>query len=174
MFNQPNRFWHVINLCVCAALWLSACGQAGVPLQITNVSVSPEPIVGQIVTLTVEIMSTHDEPDVTFTLNTLEEYGNKLHLVSGEPEWAGSLTANQTQAFQFSVCVWEEGSWPIRISAISRLPDGNGWDASEIINLESSISSGRLIRDKDFRMTSGATPTARPISVSPECSGQAE
>jgi hypothetical protein len=174
MFNPTNRLWHVISICVCSSLWLSACGQAGVPLQITNVSVSPEPIVGQIVTLTVEIMSTHDEPDVTFTVDTLEEWGNKLHLVSGEPEWAGSLTANQPQAFQFSVCVWEEGSWPIELSAVSRLSDGNGWDDFEIVHLESSIDSGRLIRGRDFIMTGEATPTPHAVTVSPECSGQAE
>ena len=176
MLNRTNRLWCIIVIGLCATLWLSACGQAGVPLQITNVSVSPEPIVGQVVTLTVEIMSTNDEPDVTFTLTTLEEYGTKLHLVSGETEWAGSLTANQPQIFQFSVCAWEEGSWPIEISAVSRLHDAhnNGWDASEIIHLESSMDSGRLIRGSEYRMTTGPTPTSHPTTVSPECSGQSE
>ena len=174
MLNRTNRLWCIIVIGLCATLWLSACGQAGVPLQITNVSVSPEPIVGQVVTLTVEIMSTNDEPDVTFTLTTLEEYGTKLHLVSGETEWAGSLTANQPQIFQFSVCAWEEGSWPIEISAVSRLPDGNGWHAFEKIHIESSIVSSRLIRGREFRMYPGEVkPTPTPVTVSPECSGQA-
>jgi hypothetical protein len=174
MSNPNNRWWQVIGICVCAALVLNACGQAGVPLQITDVSVSPEPIVGRTVTLTVEIMSTHDEPDVTFTIDTLEEWGTKLHLVSGEPEWAGSLTANQPQSFQFSVCVWEEGTWPIELSAVSRLHDANNniWHAFEGIHLESSINSGRLIRGSEFRITGEATPIPHPVTVSPECSGQ--
>lgn len=175
MLNRNKREWQVIGICVCVALLLSACSQAGVPLQITNVSVSPEPVVGQIVTLNVEIMSTNDEPDVTFTVNTLEDLGNKLHLVSGETEWAGSLTANQPRAFQFSICVWEEGSWPIEIGVVSRLHNNDDtiWTDGETVNLESSLDSGRLIRGRDFRINQDEVkPTPRPVAVSPECSGQ--
>jgi hypothetical protein len=151
MSNQTNSLGYAD---ISAALLLSACHQEGIHLHITHLSVSPEPIVGQIVTLEVEIMSTHDEVDVIFIMDTLVEHRNRLHLVSGEPEWAGSLAANQPQTFQFSVCVQEEGSWPIELTAVSRMPDAydNIWHAFEIIHLESSKDSGRLIRGKDFTM----------------------
>lgn len=172
MFSKTNSLLCRHIGLLLTILTLSACAQTGVPLQITHVSVSPEPIVGQIVTLEVQIMSTRDEADVTFTLDMLEEFGNRLHLVSGETEWQGSLTANQPQAFTFSVCVWEEGSWPIEISAVSLLSDGNIWHANEKFNLESSVNSGRLIRGKDFRINAGeATPLPTLVPVSPECSG---
>ena len=154
---------------------LSACDPANVPLQFTSVSVSPEPIVGQIVTLDVQIMSIQDESQVTFTLKTLEQDGNKLQLVFGEPEWTGLLTANQPQSFQFSICVWQAGSWPIRIRAVLRLPDGNDWHALETIHLESSSDSGQLIRGQDMMMIVGSVKsTSQPTSVSPERSGQSE
>jgi len=170
--NNPKI---IVGVTCLTLVLLSACTPAGQPLQITNVSVSPEPVVGQIVTLDVEIMSTDDEKDVTFTLDTLESHGNKIHLVAGDPEWQGSLTANEPQSFQFSVCVLQEGSWPIRLRAISYLPDGNGWDAFETINLEGSLTSGRLIRSEDYTFSQEEQtrmPTPQPVSVSPECSGQ--
>jgi hypothetical protein len=163
------------SLMVGLVLLLGACNPAGQPLHITNVSVTPEPVVGRIVTLEVEIMSTEDEADVIFTVDTLESAGNKIHLVSGEPRWQGSLTANQPQVFQFSVCVVEEGSWPIDITVVSYLPNNNVWDDFEIIQIESSITSGRLIRGQDYTYSqeeAAQRPTPRPITVSPECSGQ--
>ena len=120
-------------------------------------------------------MSTQAEADVTLTLTAPEEYGTKLHLVLGETEWAGSLTAHQPQAFQFSVCVREAGAWPIRINALLRLPDGNRWRALETIHLESSSGAGQLLRGQDFMVIVGKVkPTPNPVTVSPECSGQSE
>jgi len=162
-------------LMVGLVLLLGACNPADQPLHITDVTVTPDPVVGQIVTLEVEVMSTEDETDVVFTVDTLERAGNKIHLVSGEPRWQGSLTANQPEVFQFSVCVVEEGSWPIEIRAVSYLPNNNVWDAFETITLESSITSGRLIRSWDYTYSQEEAtqrPTPRPITVSSECSGQ--
>jgi len=169
--RKKTLFW--ISLTV--SLLLGACNPADQPLRITGVTVTPDPVVGQIVTLEVEVMSTEDETDVVFTVDTLESAGNKIHLVSGEPRWQGSLTANQPEVFQFSVCVVEEGSWPIDITVVSYFPNNNGWADFEIIHLESSVTSGRLIRGQDYTYSQEEATqrlTPRPITVSPECSGQ--
>lgn len=159
-------------------LLLSACMPATQPLNITNVTVSPKPKVGQIVTLTIELTASEsegDHPDVRATVDTLEAYGNKVHLVGGEANWQGPLTANQPQTFQVSICVVEEGSWPIEIFAVSYLPGDQLWDDFERIHLESTLETGTLIRGGDYTFSQeeyARRPTPRPVTVSPECSGQ--
>jgi hypothetical protein len=129
--------------------------------------------VGEISTLTVEIMSTQDEPDIVFTIDSLESQGNKIHIVSGNTQWQGSLVANQPQSFQFSICVIEEGTWPIEIGA-RRVAEGDKYFAFEIIRLDSTASSGELVREFDYTFSQDEAtrrPTLQPIEVSPECSG---
>ena len=169
-----------INSFLFIALVLNACtsSASGLPLNIISVKVFPEPIVGQIVTLEVKIMSTDDEPYVKFSVKT----GNKVHLIGGDPIWEGSLVANQPQKLQVQVCVVEEGSWPVEFSASTGSPDNrvatqsaaDGWSgiAVETIQLESTLESGKLIRARDYRVYAGeGRPTPRPFTVSPECSG---
>ena len=158
-------------------LVLNACTSARTPLQITSVTVFPKPIVGQIVTLEIEIMSTNDEADVKFTVDTRENLGNKVHLISGDTVWLGSLVANQPQKLQVKVCVVEEGSWPVQLFVVSYLPENNAWDDLEIIQLESSLDSGKLIQSKDYTFSQeeyAKRPTPRPITVSLECSGNSK
>ncbi|MGI0014053.1 MAG: hypothetical protein ACREBU_11510 [Nitrososphaera sp.] len=170
-----TRFWldALLRLSLVAVL-LSACSPAQAPLRISNVSISPEPIVGRIVDLQIEIMSTQDEPDVVFAVDSLENQGNKIHIVSGDTSWQGSLVANRPQSFQLSVCVVEEGIWPIEINA-RRVAEGDKYFDFEIIHLKSSLASGELIREKDYTFSQDEyanRPTAQPATVSSECSGQ--
>jgi len=176
-FTRTHRVWLPALL---LALWLllGGCFSVSQPLQITNVTVSPEPKVGQIVTLTIEVSASEkegDHPDVRVTVDTLEAYGNKVHLVGGQANWQGALAAGESQTFQVSVCVLEEGSWPVEIDAISYLPGDQGWADLEIVQLESTLESGRLVRGHEYTFSQeeyARRPTPRPFTVSPECSGQ--
>ena len=174
-----------INSFLFIALVLNACtsSASGIPLNITSVKVFPEPIVGQIVTLEVKIMSTDDEPYVKFAVKT----GNKVHLIGGDTIWQGSLTANQAQKLQVQVCVVEEGSWPVEFSVTTDSPDNpsgtqsaaDGWSGMdfETIQLVSSLESGKLIRASAYTFSQEETarrPTPRPFTVSPECSGNSK
>ena len=132
------------------------------PLQITNVTVSSEPLAGQVVTLEIEIMSSNDEPDVKFTVDTREHLGNKIQLISGNSLWQGSLIANQPKTFEITVQVIEEGSWPVEFAVISYLPENNGWIDVETIQLESSSESGRLIRGSDYTYSQETIPGYTP------------
>lgn len=164
---------NVINLFL-MGLILNACTSSSIPLNITSVKVFPEPIVGEIVTLEIEIMSSNDEPNVKFTVDTREHLGNKVHLIGGDTLWQGSLVANQPQELQVKVCVVEEGSWPVEFFVVSYLPENNGWIDGEIIHLISSLESGKLIRESAYTFSqeeAAKRPTPRPITVSPECSG---
>ena len=176
--NQQHvrrRFCLFALLGLAFVLLVSSCMPSLRPLNITNVTVSPKPKVGQIVTLEIELTADDDQPDVRVTVDTLEAHGNKVHLVGGNANWQGALTANQPQTFQVSVCVVEEGSWPVEIFAVSYLPDNQGWDDLERIHLESTLETGTLIRGSDYTFSQeeyARRPTPRPVTVSPECSGQ--
>jgi hypothetical protein len=176
MFNQKLHLRFTLS--VLLQLWLilsvlSACTSASQPLRITSVSVTPEPRVGEIVTLEVEVTANNDESDVIFTVDALESAGNKIHFVSGDSQQQVSLIAHQPQTFQVEVCVVQEGSWPIEIRAVAHHPDSSLWDAFEIIHLESTLESGKLIRSRDYTYNVGEVkPTPRPVEVSSECSGQ--
>ncbi len=168
----------ITNLLLFITLAVSACSSSGgFPLNITSVKVFPEPIVGEVVTLEVEIVSVDDKVDVKFTIDTLEDTGNKIHLVSGEPTWQGTLTANQPKIFQVKICVMEEGSWPVRLYTALPSSDQEGGYDFEIIQLESTLDSGKLIPSSEYTFSQeeyANRPTPRPIAVSSECSGNSK
>lgn len=175
--KKSSKAKGVIYLLFFIGLALGACHPSGQPLQFKSVKVFPSPVVGRIVTLKIVVISTHDEADVKFTLNTLEDEGNKIHLVGGDANWQGTLDANQPKTLQIAVCVLEEGSWPIEILVTSYLPDDNRWSDFNIIHLESSQETGRLILGKDYTFSQeeyAKRPTPRPIAVSSECSGNSK
>jgi hypothetical protein len=183
--KRSHKTRGTINSLLFIGLVLISCSSSGIPLNITSVKVFPEPVVGQIVTLEVKIMSTDDEPYVKFAVDTREDLGNKVHLIGGDTIWQGSLTANQAQKLQVQVCVIEEGSWPVEFSVTTDSPDNpsgtqsaaDGWSGSDVetIHLESSLESGILIRGSDYTFSqeeAAKRPTPRPITVSLECSGK--
>ncbi|MBK6645081.1 MAG: hypothetical protein IPG44_04900 [Anaerolineales bacterium] len=188
--KKSNKARRMANLSLFIGLVLISCSPSGLPLNITSVKVFPEPVVGQIVTLEVEIMATDDEPYVKFSVDTREDLGNKVHLIGGDTIWQGSLTANQAQKLQVQVCVIVEGSWPVEFSVTTVSSDSSkatesaadGWSGSDVetIHLESSLESGKLIRGSAYTFDPGTfdpgeiRPTPRPVVVSPECSENLE
>jgi hypothetical protein len=99
---------------------LTACERPPeAPLQITDISVHPDPVIGQTATLRVEVTSPDDEKDVTLIV-TLPD---GVKLMSGELEWNGSLIAGQPQSYEFALCVLYEGDWRLHISTYSTLTD---------------------------------------------------
>lgn len=162
---------HVMSiLSFWVAICLNSCTPANPQIAISDVSVSQEPIVGQIVNLHVEITSKYDEPEVTFTVDFLEQYNNRIHHVSGDTQWVGPMAANEKKTFDLSFCVWEEGTWPIEIYARRTAPGDKYYD-SKRVHMESWIDSGKFISFAEFPANQ-TTPTPRPFPVSPECSGQ--
>ncbi len=153
---------------------LNACNPPRFPLEITDVSVSPDPIVGQVVTLHVEVTSTRDGPDATI----LVELPERANLVAGELIWQGSLVANQPKTHELSICVLEEGEWQIWISAWSQLSETSSYSDYEILNIQSTVNSAQVIPGSEYRITQPPhgyrTPTPVPVTVSPECSGHQE
>jgi hypothetical protein len=163
----------ILILSLLIMLTLTACPPTP-SLQIKDVAVSPDPVVGQIVTLHVEITSTRDEDLVELNLDV----SPTIHAVSGDTSWKGPMTANQVQALDVSVCPLQEGNLPIHINVSAWAADGTGRGGNtETIGFHSTIDSGKLIRGTmnivRYSQTDEATiATPLPIVVSPECSGQ--
>lgn len=120
------------------------------PLEFGEISVSPDPIVGQEVVLSITIISKNDEPEVKLIVDALVDAGNQAHLPGSGTSWEGSLLANQPQMISFPIKVLSNGSWPIEISAVTNWSNVNRYFIFETIHLQSSHDSGQLIRAKDF------------------------
>lgn len=118
------------------------------PLQITNWSITPAPIVGQVATLHIEFSSTEDEDDVR--INIALPAG--VSLVSGSTTWQGALSANQTRLHDLSIRVLSAGDWPLIISAVSQLSTDSSYGDSKFLYLQSRISSAQAIPGDAYRV----------------------
>lgn len=182
----------VVRRIVCiilALVWITACAQTPVPRHpmITKAYIEPDPIVGEIVTLHIDVLSGKDEADVTIGALLPDE----INLVSGDLEWHGSLKANQPQTHEMSICVLHPGKeWRIFIGLSSQLSETSSIGDTEILNIESTTNSAHVIPSIDYKVVlpanavtaiveasiataeaRDAAPTPVPPPVSAECSG---
>jgi len=160
--------WGILCLVL---LLLSACTPPRFPIEITALSISPEPIVGRVVTLHVEAKSDRNEPDARIEITLPAE----VSLVKGSLTWKGALIANRPQAYELSICVLREGEWKIFIGAISQLSSSSSYSDLEILNIRSTVRSAEVIPGSRYRSPiwwpGFRTPTPAPVTVSPECLG---
>ncbi len=122
------------------------------PLQISQVSVSSEPLVGSVVNLSIGIMSVDNETEVALTIDFFENYDNPVHFISGVRSWQGTLTANQPMTFTLSIMVEREGEWPVEIR-VMQLTGASQYQAIETIHLQSSQVQGKMIRGLEYQPT---------------------
>lgn len=128
---------------------LTACTPPRFPLQITDLSATPEPVVGQTVTLYIEIMSTKDEPNTTIEVYLPEA----VKLMDGDLVWQGSLTANQPQAHEVSVCVLFEGDWRVEVESRSYQSENDSYGDLETIHFISTAITGRSVPGSKYHYT---------------------
>jgi hypothetical protein len=131
------------------------------PLQITDISVHPDPVIGQTATPRVEIASSDDEKDATIIV-TLPD---GVKLMSGELEWKGSLTADQPQAHEFELCVLYEGDWELHISTYSTFTPTDSYGDSETLHLITSADTVRVVPGRKYRITQPPGGMVHPTPV---------
>jgi len=129
-------------------------------LEIQAASISPEPIVGRVVTLHIELISTRDEPDTTLEV-TLP---GGVELVTGELVWQGALAANEPKAFDLSIRVTAEGEWPIIIHTHSRLSPTSVYSDDETLHIQSTSDSAQVIPSSEY---TGAISTSGGLESAP-------
>lgn len=146
-FNNPHK--RLIGWLAWLLVLLSACTSPQGPLEITDISVSPDPVIGQTATLHVEIMSRRDEPDTTILI----DLPPGVKLMKGDLTWEGSLTANQSQSYEVAICVLYEGDWKVWVYVGSERNDGPSPDDGETLHIITTDDSARAVRNKDYRIT---------------------
>jgi len=114
-------------------------------------SISPEPIVGQEVTLHIEMESKSHAPD-TLLMITLPE---GVALVNGDLTWQGAIDANHIVAVEITIRVIDEGTWPVYAYAYYQFsPDSRtGFGASKTLHVISGAESATVVDDVDWKRT---------------------
>jgi hypothetical protein len=141
----PKRLFWLLGFCLAITV-LSGCTPPTFPLEITAITVDPEPLIGETVTVRFEFMSTEDEPDTT--LEVVLQDGIKL--VNGSLLWQGSLTANQKESHEISICTQFEGTWRIEGFVWSKQANGGSYQDAEMVVLEVSENAARVIPSSQY------------------------
>lgn len=149
---------------------LVSCNQgprSGVELEI--ISIEPEPIVGQVATVTFEITTNYSSPatistrffDTAIGINNYPEMKNF---------WDGSLTANESRKFFLTVCVLNPGIWQLNIDVVTpeKLGDGeqrfieSDFDHAEVARYFEGPSEIIITVDPTLIVPPRDTPTLIP------------
>jgi hypothetical protein len=146
---------------------LIAC-PATFPLTITDISASPDPIVGKVVTLEVEIQSTEDEADVT----SLIQLPEAIRLIDGDLTWHGSLRARERYTHKVSVCALYEGDWRIGATTYSRFAPDDTYGDYQTIHFISTSHTGQAIPGSRYTIVQGTRTvvlTPPPVPTPATC-----
>ena len=143
---------------------LSACRRNGpFPIWISGLSVSPKPTIGQIVTLTVEVESTKDEPNVEVAISLPEG----IQLIEGDLTWHETLKANQPANHQVTICTLYDGNWRIFATVVSYRPEGYQYSDLEVLRVDTIRETATLEVRITVESAPGPLPTQAPKPPTP-------
>ena len=151
--TQLHAIWAAILGCTLA----TACTSAAFPLRITTISISPEPIVGAVVQMSVEVVSTKDEP----VMNVRVYPPEGVKLVGGDLEWNGSLAPDIPVQLSWDICVLYSGDWRVTVIANSFHSEGVVYTDVETVHIHSELDSAQFVMGRWYR------PTQRPDRLLP-------
>jgi len=153
-----------------AFLLLTACSvPPSFPLKITDLSATPDPIVGKVVVLSVEVESSKDEEDVTILIQPPEA----IQLIDGDLTWNGSLQAGKPFTYRVSLCTLYEGDWRIHVSVFSRFGPDDTYGDSETMHFISTKQSGEAVPGYAYTIDQPSPfppPTTTPVAAPADCS----
>lgn len=116
--NKSKIFWLI------ATIALSSCNQGlRSPIELKIVAIEPKPIVGQVSTVTFTVTSNYITPATISTRLFDTEIG---YYPETEIFWEGTLKANESQEFLWTICILNSGRWQfdIGIESPEKLGDG--------------------------------------------------
>jgi hypothetical protein len=166
MMNRKRQLWHILHIAnMCVAIFLNACTSPHLPLKITAISVSPEPVVGRIVNLQVEVVSSEDAPDTTIFIDLPDE----VKVIGGGVTKQIALQASQSQTHAISICVVAEGEWRIAVYASSKLSEQSVNADVASVYVTSTLTAAQVISSDEYRYDpppGGVSPKSiDPINV---------
>jgi hypothetical protein len=149
-------------------LLLTACRSSHV--KVTG-EITPEPIVGEIVTLRIEAVSEKYSGEGVIVI--VPTQGLKgINILGDDLEWRGEVVAGEPFIYEVPICVHQPGIWEIYFQAAVA-----GIDVGEnILHITSDTDSAQVIPSSEYKVYQpplGSTPipTPEPVTVSPECMG---
>lgn len=145
----------------CVLLVLGACTSSRAPLKISNISVHPDPIIGQTVTLSVEVVSSRDEPEAYIIIGLPPGVKH----MGGDLSWEGSLSFNQPQSHEISICVLYEGDWRLGIRTYSILSENSSYQDYQTLHLITKGDSVRVVPGGEYRITQPPGGMVHPTDV---------
>lgn len=149
MFKQQHTLksriivtdWLTLGLLCLALVLLTACRSASSSIKIKG-EITPEPIVGQITILHVEVVSEVLSGDGIIAI----QLSPGINLVEGELEWHGPVVAGEPFFHEVSICVLQPGQWGVALHAGVTIPDGEGGDGdSTRLHIISSADSAKSV-----------------------------
>ena len=148
--RQMRVFASVVGFTCLALFALASCARSGSgSLLQVEATISPEPVVGQEVTLHIEIHAQgRDLPDTKMKVWLPEG----IELVSGSLEWQGSIPADQTVAVDLVIRVTTTGEGILDASAFSAIGDGGVGDTKRLV-VTSSTDTATVIDYNDRPVT---------------------
>lgn len=136
------------------------------PLQITSITISPEPKVGVPAILHIEFSSYKDEKDVLLTIRLSEG----IKQMGGNLEWRGSLQANQVQFHDVPICIVYEGYWEVKSGVVSYLSVDSVYGDDKSLFVKSSRISAEFFDHFATQPPGGYTqPTVLPLLPTDIC-----
>lgn len=149
-------------------LLLTACTPAPAPhnylLFFTEITVSPDPLIGQVATLHLEFISDYDQPVATVDIDLPEG----IQLVKGDLNWKGSLTAHQPQTHDISICAEFQRVYSIGINGNLWTAEGDGlFTSPRYIYLDVSQTHAQVAEYSTdlIRPTNTNGPTMAPTAL---------
>lgn len=153
-------------------LALFGCRGSHSSVYINDVSITPDPLVGQVVTLRVEVVSEIDAPDAS--INVVLSDG--VNLVSGNLTWHGSLIADQPQTHELSICIPQPGIWEIITSTGITSASGITGADNRFFYIESGLEIAQVLTGEQYMEKyrdrwpqNTPTPLPVPIDVATTC-----
>lgn len=186
--KAKKLLWIYLGLCLIFVL-LTACTSVSPDIQI-NASISPEPVVGEIVTLRIETLSPKFGGNSQLVVFHSEEI-NFLDIGSGwqvpaagvggdvkNLGWSGPVVAGTPLIHELTLCVTKPDNWVIYIT----MGTDEGVVGADQLHIISTADSAQVIPGSDYegelQAPFGSTPTLTPepvtISLSPECAGEGQ
>jgi hypothetical protein len=150
-------------------LGLSACTPASFPLKITDVTAKPDPVVGKVITLEVEIQSSEDEEDVILQIVPPDA----VQLMDGDLTWHGSLRAGEPVQHGVSLCVLYPGDWRIYVGAYSMIGDETKYADSDTVHFISTSEAGQAVPGYAYSFSQDPPvplPSPTPLATPATCS----
>ena len=155
----------VIALCLLTACAKPTGGASGPgsPLKV-RASIEPEPVVGQTVNWQIEIYSTGPEFQDTMLRVELPK---GVELVSGDPDWKGTVPAGGTVPLELVIRVTTPGEWKVTAAAVKIHDAQNVTTGSKTLYIISSETSAAFVEDIDWVGTPIPSLQIAPAEESP-------